>query len=175
MGLDGVELVLAWEDTFGITFSDQEPYSMRTPEQVADVIFSKLRSGSVAGNGNLPQRAFHILRRAFHQAFGTPRAALSRDAKIIDLIPGRITTETWDRLRMACGVTTFPKRSFGTPKTVSDLIDFLVIHHTPFLKTYDEAWSHSQVLDVVRAVIRDQLGIKKFSNKDDFQHDLKVD
>jgi len=42
MGLDGVELVLAWEEEFGIEISDADAAKMETPAHVIDFVCTRV-------------------------------------------------------------------------------------------------------------------------------------
>lgn len=42
MGLDGVELIMAYEEVFGIQFTDEDAVRMRTPRDVIDFIASRV-------------------------------------------------------------------------------------------------------------------------------------
>jgi acyl carrier protein len=44
MGLDGVELVMALEEGFGVTITDADAEACVTPAIVIDLIFGKLRA-----------------------------------------------------------------------------------------------------------------------------------
>jgi hypothetical protein len=64
MGLDSVEIVLAWEESFGISISDAEAETMFTTRQAVDRIFEKVRSDRPEDRGCLSIRAFFRLRKA---------------------------------------------------------------------------------------------------------------
>jgi len=42
MGLDGVELIMATEEEFGVRFSDDEVYKFDTPAKVIDCIYERI-------------------------------------------------------------------------------------------------------------------------------------
>lgn len=44
MGLDTVELVMAFEDEFGVSIKDEDAEKMITPGNVADYVFSQVRT-----------------------------------------------------------------------------------------------------------------------------------
>ena len=46
MGLDGVEMVMATEERFGITISDAEAELIRTPGMLIDLVVSKVHLNS---------------------------------------------------------------------------------------------------------------------------------
>lgn len=52
MGLDAIELVIAWEEAFGISITRDDMVLMGTPGKVADAIYAKL-----CAEGNEPQVA----------------------------------------------------------------------------------------------------------------------
>jgi hypothetical protein len=46
MGLDGVELVMAWEEEFGIVISDEDAEKLITPHLAIDLITIRIHAGS---------------------------------------------------------------------------------------------------------------------------------
>ena len=44
MGLDGVELVMEFEEEFGVELKDEEVVDLLTPRLVIDLIYSKLKN-----------------------------------------------------------------------------------------------------------------------------------
>ena len=44
MGLDGVELIMASEEGFGVTITDAEAEACATPAAVIDLVYGKLRA-----------------------------------------------------------------------------------------------------------------------------------
>src|SRR5579859_2617347 len=88
MGLDSVEIVLGWEDAFGISISDAEAEKMFTTRQAAECIFEKVRSPLPEDRGCLSMRAFFRLRSAF-QAEGIPRKTIQPETKVTALLPSR--------------------------------------------------------------------------------------
>ena len=61
MGLDGVELVMAIEEGFGVTIADAEAEGCVTPAAMIDLVFHKLRASDE--RVCVSQRAFHLVRR----------------------------------------------------------------------------------------------------------------
>ena len=49
MGLESVELILAFEEEFEISFSDTEAQSLSTPRSVTELIYAKLNSPDFKG------------------------------------------------------------------------------------------------------------------------------
>lgn len=107
MGLDGVELVMAWEETFGITISDAEAEKILTPRQAVDCIFGKLEQRTGPAEC-LSQRAFHGVRRSIMKEFSISRREIRLDTKLARLIPLQGRSRHWNNLRNQIGVASMP-------------------------------------------------------------------
>jgi acyl carrier protein len=85
MGLDGVELVMALEEAFGVSISDAEAADLLTPRMVGDLIYSKLdqTEQSICQS----QRAFYLLRKAMMRRLQLTRATFKPDTVFRDLVP----------------------------------------------------------------------------------------
>ncbi len=177
MGLDSVELVLAWEDSFGIQISDAEAERIFTTRQAAERIYEQLRSSGPEDFGCLSLRAFNKLRRAFLDE-GIPRHAVRPEARVTHLLPSR---QRRDALIMVCqraGLEPPRRLPFGLQLTfgrVRDIVIDAVIGQHSSLRLPGHGWSLSQVREVVRAVIYAQLALRRFSDDADFIKDLKID
>ena len=95
MGLDSVEIVMAWEDSLGVAIPDQEAALLRTPRQAIDLLCRKLRvdAGGPPG-GCLSRHAFYRLRRPFPAVLGCPRAAITPRTRLSELAPRWKARET---------------------------------------------------------------------------------
>lgn len=90
MGLDGVELVMAFEESFGITIPDEVAEKMLTPRQVTDYIMNRLgEAGAEEDRACLNQRAFHVLRRSFMKVLLIPRKSFRPKTPLKGLLPLR--------------------------------------------------------------------------------------
>ena len=97
MGLDGVELVLAFEEAFGVTITDAEAEASITPAVVIDLIFGKLRSSDE--QVCVSQRAFYLLRRGLARTLGASRRSVTLGTDVRSLIVGRSEREMWHDLK----------------------------------------------------------------------------
>jgi acyl carrier protein len=97
MGLDGVELVMQFEETFGIRITDEEATRCRTPRMVIDVILSKLEGTDERVCRS--QRAFYIIRRTLVRVFGLERKSITPDMHFRDFIPESREKELWEQIR----------------------------------------------------------------------------
>src|SRR5262249_7886196 len=106
MGLDSVELVMRFEEVFGITIDDKEAEKLVTPRDVIELVLAKVeRSGERAC---LNQRAFHLLRRVFKTSFSTRRRCFMPDAELQALVPMKNRRATWSCLASQIGITSLP-------------------------------------------------------------------
>jgi acyl carrier protein len=106
MGLDGVELVMAVEEKFGITISDEEAQNVLTVGDMKRLIRAKLEV--VDTTSCMTQRAFHVIRKAAISEFGTPRRKLRPDARLEDVVPRTDRRLKWERFHAALGVAELP-------------------------------------------------------------------
>jgi hypothetical protein len=85
MGLDGVELVMAIEEKFGVSISDPEAEKVLTVGDMRRMVHSKL---TVTDESTcLTQQAFHLIRRHAIQLFDVQRRAVTPDAFFADIVP----------------------------------------------------------------------------------------
>ena len=72
MGLDSVELVMAWEKEFGIVIPDDVAATLETPRLAIDSIFDSLLGTRVANTGRLWTRddVRNVLRRITSEQIG---------------------------------------------------------------------------------------------------------
>jgi hypothetical protein len=177
MGLDSVELVLAWEESFGISISDTEAEKMFTTRQVVDRIFKKVRTTMPEDSGCLSMRAFLRLRNAF-QLEGVSREAVQPDVKVTTLLPNRKRRDILSGVCERAGLRPLKRLPFGLQFTfgrVRDIVTDAVTGQHESLRWQGCGWSRVQVREVVRAVIHAQLALRRFSDAAEFVKDLKVD
>lgn len=106
MGLDGVALVLDWEERFGIEIPDADAASILTPKQAIDYIFAALPKSSVGSC--LTQQAFYRARTPLLALSGIGRREISPRRRLEDLIPQRDRRATWKELSRASGLARWP-------------------------------------------------------------------
>jgi hypothetical protein len=177
MGLDSVELVLGWEDAFGVSISDAEAEKMFTTRQAAECIFEKVRSPLPEDSGCLSMRAFFRLRSAF-QAEGVPRKAIHPETKVTALLPSRQRREILSAVSDRAGLRPLKRLPLGLQFTfgrVRDVVLDAVVGQHRSLRLQGCGWSLRQVREVVRAVMYAQLALRGFSDDADFVKDLKID
>jgi len=177
MGLDGVEIVLGWEDAFGISIWDAEAEKMFTTRQAAECIFEKVRSPLPEDRGCLSMRAFFRLRGAF-QAEGVPRKAIQPETKVAALLPSRQRRDILSAVCERAGLRPLKRLPLGLQFTfgrVKDVVLDAVVGQHQALRLQGHGWSLLQVREVVRAVMYAQLALRRFSDDAEFIKDLKID
>jgi len=98
MGLDMIEIVMGWEEIFGVSISDEEVTIVRTPRMAIDLIGKKLGVCGSIQSGCLTSRAFHRIRHAIETAAGTNRNCIRPKSRIRDLVR-KDRRRTWAAVR----------------------------------------------------------------------------
>ncbi len=99
MGLDGIELIMAIEEQFGIELSDDEAVETSTPADLIAVILNKVQMADSATC--MTRRAFYALRRALVQCCDRKRAEITPTAPLETLLPRPQRRQHWERLGVA--------------------------------------------------------------------------
>jgi len=107
MGLDGVELVMEFEEEFGIEIKDEEAVNCVTPRMVIDLICSKLKN--LDKHICQTQRTFYILRKVFIKIFGLERKSTKPDMSFRNLIEKSKQKEIWEQIRIAIAARNWPE------------------------------------------------------------------
>lgn len=172
MGLDSVELVMSWENAFGVTMTPAESEFITTPREATALFAVKL--GARGGGPCLSQRVFHRLRRALADVMGVKRGQVRRRTRIRDLVP-RAEQGRWAAVQAACGIPKLPAPGWFSPKTVEDLVRWAIVHAIRDLKPAGEAWTRAEVRCVVRTLTTDVTGLDEFKDDAEFIRDMGID
>jgi hypothetical protein len=174
MGLDSVELVIGWEESFGISIADAEAAMLCTPRQSVELIASRLSAQDLLPRPCLTLRAFYRLQQSIVSTTGISRQRIRPNTRLGDVasVGGR---RTWAAVRAHCGISALPGPGWFSPRTVGDLARWAVVHAAKELKPLNEPWTRPEIRSVVRAVISDVTGVKDFEDDDDFIHDIGID
>ena len=97
MGLDTVELVIRFEDAFGIRISDEVATELTTPRRVTDYVFSQVKVAN--GSSCISQQAFYFLRKKFVAVFGVRREDFRPEIELDRLITFERRREKWLMLK----------------------------------------------------------------------------
>ena len=106
MGLEGVELVMALEERFGVAITDAEAETAVTPAAVVELIFGKLRSTDE--QVCVSQRAFYLLRKGLARTLGVSRRSVALGADVRSFAVGRSEREVWHDLKTTVQARSWP-------------------------------------------------------------------
>lgn len=109
MGLDTVELVMAFEEKFGIDIPNEDAEKIVTVRDVIDYVFARVAHDPTGRSTCLSQRAFYRLRRAAQAEFGVSRNAVRPQTPLETIVPRENRRMAWLRLKDAAGVTEWPE------------------------------------------------------------------
>jgi len=174
MGLEGVELVLATEETFGIAMSDAEATAIQTP---ADLIEFVSNNVPIADSQEcLTQKLFYRLRRGFRSQ--VPLERFDVDTELAGILHKNQWNETWRAIRAASGDSSWPESIAWPgffrdgPKTIRQLIWHLVASLPK--PSQGETWSRVKIEAEVRRIIAEVLDKKDFDLSAKFVGELGV-
>ena len=172
MGLDSVQIVMGWEESFGIHIPDENAFAIRTPRMAVDLIAGMLNASNQPQRPCLSLRAFNRLRASFMSVGLIDRRNFRPAAPLKDLT----SRGQWAAICSSSGIASLPKLGgWHSPRTVGELTRWAVIHAAKDLKAENEPWTRAEIRAVVRSVVTDVVGLKEFGDDDDFIKDMRVD
>jgi acyl carrier protein len=178
MGLNGVELVVAVEETFGISIPDSVASKMITPAMMISFVQQAV-SSRPERKACISQRAFHKVRASLMKATGVDRGDIAPDTPIRRLFSGPQRTEQWRDFKDYAGLPALPNLGFGSgwlfgPTSVKDLVSAAISAMSNDMRS-ERSWTHEEVRQIIRQIISEQLGVEKFKDTDEFVRDLGLD
>src|SRR5690348_13555069 len=94
MGLDSVEIVMGWEEAFGIQIPDADACKLITPRQAIDYICAKLPA-TPGDEECLSMTVFYQIRKALHEVTGSRLKDIQPQSKLSDLFPREDRDTKW--------------------------------------------------------------------------------
>jgi len=107
MGLEAVEIVIAVEEEFDIAIEDDEASAVRTPNDLFDLIATKVKSSHRSGCRS--QKAFGIVRRRITEMTGVARSSVRPDCELEPLLAGGDIQAFWTSLNINLGDRALPR------------------------------------------------------------------
>ena len=177
MGLDGVEFVMALEESFQICIPDEAAAAIRTPRDVVNYLLERLGQGDEGAC--LEQRAFYRIRSSIMRIFSTPRAAIRPGTRWDAVLPSRGRRHNWRLLALATRAGAWPRLPWwgalpAAVATVGGTSQYLAAHAPASFRQEREGFTRQEVEDVVRRLIHEVLAIKQFGWDQEFAKDLGV-
>jgi hypothetical protein len=188
MGLGGVELVMAWEEAFGIDISDAAAAIMYTPNHAIDYI--ALRLGARRAGPCRTRSTFLRVRDAMAAELGLPPRAIHPASPLSSFFSGDAGRERWMSAgrRLGAGWPDWPdggllgffdrvgldgdSRRLRLSSTVADLVRHVAAHEPGVLPAPGEGWTRERVALLVRRITIDETGIDSFRDDEEFVRDL---
>jgi hypothetical protein len=175
MGLDGVELVMAFEEAFGIGIPDEDAARLETPRHVMEYVAARL---SIApSTGCKTQRSFYALRRGLRAA-GITGVELRPGTPLRTLADRTSWPVLWTRARIRADRPEWPEQMpwegfwRDGPRTLADLARRVSVVPPPHRR---EPWTREQIEFMVREVVRDTAGVGDFDLDHRFVRDMGID
>ena len=106
MGLDGVELIIRFEDAFGVAIPDRIASELTTPRRVTGYLLSQLKVGQQPACTS--QQAFYRLREQLLPLTAVPRGEFRPGTKLTHVFPVDRRKQTWAMAKSQPGVTKLP-------------------------------------------------------------------
>jgi acyl carrier protein len=171
MGLDGVEIIMAVEDAFGVEIKDTDALSMVTPRDVIEFVVSRVPI--TEDEACLSQRAFHVLRASVLEMTPNDRRAITPITPLSHLFLLIQPREVSRRVAKALDLPTLPP--LDGLSTVGDLVQWLATRSAARLKR-GQAWTRQEIASIVRRIVVDQLALEDENYGEDkrFVKDLGV-
>jgi hypothetical protein len=185
MGLDIVELVIRIEETFSIQIPDPVASELTTPRKVTDFILTQVEETPVP-LPCLSQKAFYLLRRGFVQHLAFTRQQFRPDTTLREIIPDENRDDIWKEIGSVIEIKKWPAMSrpkwlgFISPRAVHnvrELVEYLVTNEPLVVKGEEAVWTRSQVWEVLKRIIVDEVGITEtdFTEDSQFVEDMHLD
>ncbi|MGJ8683081.1 MAG: phosphopantetheine-binding protein [Nonlabens sp.] len=197
MGLDSVELVMTFEETFGIIVPDEESENIITIQDMVDSVFEKIIINP--SEKCLSQLVFYRIRNAF-ESFGNYKSVITPDSKISDLLSKTDLESDWDQLASKIGlkipelvdidlnnslkseVRFFGFKIFDRTKPIAEntlrkLTDWIISMNSEELIDIQEISSKYEIERIVCLIIEEKIGIplSEIEPYHSFHNDLGID
>ncbi|MHC4815276.1 MAG: acyl carrier protein, partial [Planctomycetota bacterium] len=101
MGLDSVELLIGFEEAFGVRFTDDEAARMATIGETADIILARLQNE--ASNTCRTRSSFYTIRKALGPTIDSRHLPIRPATQLAELLPRRTRRADWRQLSKALG------------------------------------------------------------------------
>jgi acyl carrier protein len=130
MGLDTVELVMAFEETFGVEIPDDAAETMLTVRDVIDYMYARVKESEwrEAKEGKaacLTQHTFYRVRKAAISELGVDRDKIRPMARWDELIPRSSRREAWKHFQRALATSSLPP--LEKPLQIRRMITLVVV------------------------------------------------
>ena len=178
MGLDGVEIVMQCEETFGIDIPDKIATQLLTPAALVDFVAANVLLQ--ATEECLSQQLFYRLRRAFRTQLKALSSTLDLDTLLKEIMHKDQWPQVWAAIRAEVGhpewpvAIAWPGPLSGGPKTVRELIWQVAASLPKPDISAGEAWTRPRIQAEIRRIVGEQVGAWDYSLKARFVDDVGI-
>ena len=176
MGLEGIEIVLATEETFAIAIPDAVASNIQTPAELIEFIATNVPVST--SPECLTQQLFYRLRKGFRSQLPSMTERFDLDTELPGILQKNQWDDAWLAIRAASGDSSWPESvpwpGFfrDGPKTIRQLIWHLVASLPRPI--HGETWSRVKIAAEVRRIIAQVLDKKDFDLSVKFIGELGV-
>jgi hypothetical protein len=178
MGLDGVEIVMRTEETFGIEIPDKIAQQILTPAALVDFVAAKVPL--TATEECLSQQLFYRLRRGFRSQLKALSSRFDLNTPLKEILHEDQWPQMWTAIRAEVGQPEWPASipwpgllSSG-PKTVRELIWQVAASPPKPDIAVGETWTRPHIQAEVRRIVGEQVGAWDYSLKARFVDDIGI-
>ena len=178
MGLDGVEIIMATEETFGVEIPDKIAQQILTPAALVDFVAANVPMK--ATEECLSQQLFYRLRRGFRPQLKALSSTFDLNTPLKEIVHKDQWPQVWAAIRAEVGEPEWPVSirwpgllSDG-PKTVRELIWQVAASLPKPDIAAGEAWTRPRIQAEVRRLVGEQVGAWDYSLKARFVDDIGI-
>ena len=167
MGLDTVEIVISWEETFKISIPDADAMVIETPAMAINYICSRLEL-EPDDAGCHTMRNFNSLRRSICEITSAPRSEVRPSVRVDHFYRYSPRRRFWTRLEYLFQSHQIQRPGWFTKApTVADLLDQM----EPTAPAAGAGWTRRLVRAAVRESVREYVS-RSFRDDEQFIRDL---
>jgi len=178
MGLDGVEIIMRTEETFGIEIPDQVAQEILTPAALVDFVAANVPLKPT--EECFSQRLFYRLRRGFRSQLRALSSTFDLDTPLRAILHKDQWPQVWVAIRAEVGQPDWPVSIpwpgllSGGPKTVRELIWQVAASLPKPDIAAGETWTRPRIQAEVRRIVGEQVGAWDYSLKARFVDDIGI-
>jgi hypothetical protein len=178
MGLDGVEIVMRTEETFGIEIPDKIAQQILTPAALVDFVAANVPMKPT--EECLSQQLFYRLRRGFRSQLKALSSSFNLDTPLREILHKDQWSQVWAAIRAEVGQPEWPASIpwpgllNSGPKTVRELIWHVAASLPKPDITAGEGWTRPRIQAEIRRIVGEQVGAWDYRLKDRFVDDIGI-
>jgi hypothetical protein len=159
MGLEGVELVMEFEDELGISIPDETAGQMVSVGDAVNYIVGILSKQAPLIGVCHTAHSFYLLRGELVRRYGLARDVVKLDARVSSLVPSN-SDRDWPHIAAASGLRRSPRCIFRkrTPQQAS-IREILETQRLTSCRDIDGAINEQKVFQLVQQIISEQMGM----------------